>query len=200
MLTVNNPNNNGFYPDFIYRLEDFVELFLPLERYTDKIDLIFLYSFIIAKKPKHILEIGRAYGCSTLAMLGAITNVMQGTLTSVDIDYKLYGDVERILKNKVSLITCDSKDILSIEEVKNKSYDFIFIDGDHSYEAVKLDLINCNTIAANNAFFALHDIWNDNVIDAIRYVCSINEDLNYIGKFNGIGLIIKGMPQCVIGE
>lgn len=53
----------------------------------------------------------------------------------------------RIFRNKTD----------KIQEFKNDYFDFIYIDADHSYDAVKIDLENCFLKIKNNGILAGHD-------------------------------------------
>jgi len=55
----------------------------------------------------------------------------------------------------------DSHDPYFIEHVKNQvgqPVDFMFIDGDHSYEGVKADFYNFNSLVKPGGYIAFHDV------------------------------------------
>lgn len=58
-------------------------------------------------------------------------------------------------KDKIQLIEKFSVD--AVEDIKDDSLDFIFIDGDHSYEAVKLELNSYYSKIKTGGVFAGHD-------------------------------------------
>lgn len=103
-----------------------------------------LFSFAKSKDKK--LEIGRRFGGSTLLL--AATG---GRLTSIDINAQERKECLEILKD-VKLITGDSKTYNY-----NESYNFIFIDGDHSYNGVKMDFLNVEKFLEQDALVCFHD-------------------------------------------
>jgi cephalosporin hydroxylase len=118
-------------------------------------------------KPKVILEIGTAKG-GTLFLFSNIAHE-EAILISVD----LYQTIEkRILfryikkgKQKIYLIQGDSHSIETlrkIEEIlKGRKVDFLFIDGDHSYEGVKRDFEMYSPLVRKGGIIAFHDIIPD---------------------------------------
>jgi len=118
-------------------------------------------------KPKVILEIGTARG-GTLFLFSNIADE-EATLISVD----LYQTVEkRILfryikkgKQKIFLIQGDSHKIEILRKIKGilkgRNVDFLFIDGDHSYEGVKKDFEMYSLLVRKGGIIAFHDIVPD---------------------------------------
>lgn len=70
--------------------------------------------------------------------------------------------IERIASNSsapFSFLAADSHSDIAITYAASKgSYDFIFIDGDHSYEGVKLDYENYKPLLREGGIIAFHDI------------------------------------------
>jgi len=118
-------------------------------------------------KPKVILEIGTARG-GTLFLFSNIADE-EAILISVD----LYQTVEkRILfryikkgKQKIYLIQGDSHKIETLRRIegilKGRKVDFLFIDGDHSYEGVKKDFEVYSPLVRKGGIIAFHDIIPD---------------------------------------
>jgi predicted O-methyltransferase YrrM len=83
------------------------------------------------------LEIGAAWGVSTMAILTAQDH---GRLTSVDIDpdVKATGEVAANgLEERWQLIVQDSRDFWRANE---RTFDLIYVDGDHTFEPARADL------------------------------------------------------------
>lgn len=136
----------------------------------------------------NVLEIGVRQGASTSALLVGIEE-RGGHLWSVDIkdcpcfpDHPLW-----------TFIQADSvKAAKQIKAMIPDSLDVLFIDGDHSHEAVLSDLTNYGDRAK---LILLHDADNPEhlgVRAAIEDYCGINERPYYIrhGSF-GLGVVIR---------
>jgi predicted O-methyltransferase YrrM len=160
---------NSAYPDFLYRLEDFLKLIPDGQGKCTKNDLIFLYSVIYSKKPMRVLEIGRDVGTSTLAICGALTDNNKGHLYSVDIVNILPDAVAEIVSEKLTILTMSSKYLL---DTFDDRFDIIFIDGDHSYQMVKSDLQQSLELASNDAIILCHDADLIDVQLAINELCT----------------------------
>jgi len=118
-------------------------------------------------KPKVILEIGTAGG-GTLFLFSNIAHE-EAILISVD----LYQTIEkRILfryigkeKQKIFLIQGDSHSIETLRKIegilRDDKVDFLFIDGDHSYEGVKKDFEMYSPLVRKGGIIAFHDIIPD---------------------------------------
>ena len=65
-------------------------------------------------------------------------------------------DLRFILGDSHSQSTCDK-----VEEVTNGSIDFLFIDGDHSYDGVKADYRRYEPLVAKGGIIAFHDIQHE---------------------------------------
>jgi Predicted O-methyltransferase len=118
-------------------------------------------------KPKVILEIGTAAG-GTLFLFSHIADE-EATLISVDLNQHLW---IRILfryikkgKQKIFLIQGDSHNIETLKKIKailkDNKVDFLFIDGDHSYEGVKKDFEMYSPLVRKGGIIAFHDIIPD---------------------------------------
>jgi len=166
-------------------------------------------------KPKVILEIGTARG-GTLFLFSNIADE-EATLISVD----LYQTIEkRILfryikkgKQKIFLIQGDSHKIETLRKIegilKGRNVDFLFIDGDHSYEGVKKDFEMYSPLVRKGGIIAFHDIvpdyytrygiktssWAGEVYKFWNEVKEKYEHLEIVKDKNqdgfGIGIIIK---------
>lgn len=84
------------------------------------------------------------------------------------------------------------------KELQGQSLDFIFIDGDHTYEGVKSDFINYKKYLKDGGYIAFHDI--DYPSSTISLGCEVyklwnelKEKYDFIefkqGSFGGIGLV-----------
>jgi len=118
----------------------------------------------------HILEIGTASG-GTLFMYTRIANT-DATIVSVDLPGGAFGggypekkiplyESFALPEQKLELIRADSHSNETFKTVENifdkQLVDFLFIDGDHTYEGVKSDFEMYGKLVKKNGFIAFHD-------------------------------------------
>ena len=171
---------------------------------------ILLYGLVSKFRPKHILEIGRAQGYSTMCMAWALDeNQIDGDIISVDpisfdsannffVDWendqepkfeeistselwKRYAD--KNLLNKITVLTCYSDELL---EKNLPKFDFCYIDGHHIYEAVMCDF-SVFLNKANEQFACLFDDYSVNTIT------KMDKALDEIRALFGGGLLIENV-------
>ena len=120
--------------------------------------------------PKTILEIGTARG-GTLFMLTRVATE-DATIVSLDLpqgpfgggydEFKipLYSSFARP-KQKLHLLRADSHTDASLQAVTERfggrTIDFLFIDGDHTYEGVRHDFEMYSPLVTNGGYVAFHD-------------------------------------------
>jgi len=119
--------------------------------------------------PKGGLEIGTSKG-GTLFLFSRVADP-EGTLISVDILGGYPKWKARIYRafakggQRILLIKNDSHDpgALKIVEMilEGRKLDFLFIDGDHSYEGVKMDFEMYSPLVRRGGIIAFHDIVPD---------------------------------------
>lgn len=138
------------------------------------------------------LEIGSYEGASACFISDNYLNGDKSTLTCVDpFDISdstspVYSNMKNIFKNNVTASKNWNKIRLrqmysnEFYKVNNKKYSFIYIDGSHLLEDIKMDFINCLNILDNNGIMwmddygssapvtelinSLHDKYKDNLI------------------------------------
>jgi len=170
--------------------------------------------FVHKLEPETVLEIGTARGGNLflLAQMAAPSAI----IISVDLPNGKYGGgyprwkiplfksfARR--KQKIYLIRMDShlKETLNllIAILKGKSLDFLFIDGDHSYEGVKSDYRQYYPLVRKGGIAVLHDI----VKHAPEFECEVDQFWHELCQqathleivkdpsqgWGGIGLIFK---------
>ena len=162
--------------------------------------------------PKTILEIGTAGG-GTLYLFTRIIDP-EATIISVDLPGGSYGGGYSEWKiplyqsftkkgQKIKLLRADSHNPKTFKLVKtvlaDKKVDFLFVDGDHTYEGVKRDFNIYSSLVKEGGIIAFHDIvehdprssckvnkfWNELKND-YKYL-EIIEDIKQ--KWAGIGVI-----------
>jgi len=159
---------------------------------------------------KNVLEVGSLYG-GTFYVLCKLSN---SNGVKISLDYPMYeGQPENIkLKNthermktfadNVKIVTADShldSTKQKISEILNgEELDFIFIDGDHTYEGVKKDFEMYSTFLKDGGYIAFHDINDTELHRSLNcYVAQFWNELTHYKKieFNtksmymGIGVV-----------
>jgi len=165
-------------------IEDLVELalgwkFIPsnftdlfsVKPYQVREEIVELLSIIRTMRPRRILEIGTCTG-GTLYLFARIAPP-DAVIFSIDLPYGPFGG--GYPKWKIPLLTSfarhnqrihlfrdDSHDPRVVENVRQRlqdnPLDFLFIDGDHTYEGVKKDFEMYSPLVRPGGVIALHDI------------------------------------------
>ena len=130
-----------------------------------------LINYLEKKEPKYVIEIGTANG-GTLFLFSK-TASKDATIISIDLPKGKFGGGYpkwKILlynsfkshQQKLHLIRSDSHAQETLHQVKNilkgNKADFIFIDGDHTYEGVKKDFEMYSNLINEDGIIAFHDI------------------------------------------
>lgn len=155
---------------------------------------------LMAKKAKTIIEVGSWRGRSTKALALATSGCVYAVdhwLDSVNLQYipganqtseiiwKAFQTnlAPEIAQGKVIPIRCNSKTATSqLEALKVPKADLIFIDADHSYEAVKKDVETYLPMLASGGVISGHD-YSTNFPDVVR---AINERFPRIKQYDTI--------------
>lgn len=122
-------------------------------------------------RPKNVLEIGTANG-GTLFLWCRLSQP-DGKIISLDLPGGIHGGGYPAWRTKLysafaapsqdlHLLRADSHSAESLDAVKqilrNEPLDFLFIDGDHSFEGVKMDFTNFSPLVRKGGVVALHDV------------------------------------------
>lgn len=141
--------------------------------HTTKIERLLLYKLALSlKENSRIVEIGSYLGASS-SFLACAAKEKNHTVSCVD-TWRNEGMSEGYrdtfdefckniepLKDYVRILRGKSADMAKIF---NEEIDLLFIDGDHSYEAVKADVVNWVTKVKDSGIVIFHDIsWTEGV-------------------------------------
>jgi predicted O-methyltransferase YrrM len=136
-----------------------------------------LYDFIRAVKPARTLEIGMAYGISTLFICQAHRDNGSGSHTVIDpfeeTVFKSIGllNLERAnLRDLVRFHPNPSDEALPRLFARNERFDFAFIDGNHRFDYVLVDFFYVDKLLAVGGHVAFDDIWMPGVRKAASFV------------------------------
>jgi predicted O-methyltransferase YrrM len=174
-------------------------------------EILNLLQILEKPKPRRILEIGSAYG-GTLFLFSRIASE-GASIISIDKGisawriplFKSFATANQ----EIHLLRRDSHNQMTLAKVKailnDAKLDFLFIDGDHSYEGVKKDFEMYSPLLKKNGMVAFHDI----VPHPLNSGCEVSEFWNEIKQefenieivrdwnqgAHGIGAIIIGVER-----
>ena len=134
-------------------------------------EILRLLKILQKDKPKYILEIGTASGGTLFLFSRAIAE--DAVIISIDLPGGKFGGgypkwkiplykAFALPKQKIYLIREDSHNISALNKIKRilkgKKLDFLFIDGDHTYNGVKKDFEMYSPLVDKEGKIAFHDI------------------------------------------
>jgi len=140
-----------------------------------KYEILALQELLKNEKLERIVEIGTWNGATALLWAMIVSKYPKGKLYCCDLSF-YYGVFYSRLTNRyydklmykgteyekyVVEFQGDTHDPLYIQHVKKMietPVDFMFIDGDHTYEGVKADFNNFKSVVKPGGFIAFHDI------------------------------------------
>jgi len=188
-------------------IESAYSLYMPQE----KEEITQLTKFVYELQPKVVVEIGTKFG-GTFKIWNEVTNAKT---ISIDLVDGIHGGVTRddvnsrneyfinLYGSRCNFIEGDSHQDLTydllVNVLKGQKIDFLFIDGDHTYEGVKQDYEMYKELVSDNGYIAFHDIndtqrhrdrnvyvgklWNELIGEKIEF--------NIKADWAGIGVIKK---------
>lgn len=159
-----------------------------------------LYGLLRMLNPEKVLEIGVSRGHMTSWLALALEdNASGGKLISVDNWSRAHGGEatsparaqKRLHDNKIktSVDFVKSDSVPFMESQETDSFDFVWVDGDHSFEGAKADILQALRICKPGGTIAVHDTHQQysGVRDAINNI----QELRMIGIPRS-GLWVKG--------
>lgn len=163
--------------DSMYRTENQLgkgNVLYPIDNCTriGEVSGLDIYDICMNTNAKNTLEIGLAYGFSTLFFAEAyLTN--KGTHTAIDPAQFShwngigYTHATSILGSDFKFYSGTSYDVLPILKQQKKMYDVIFIDGNHRFDDAMTDFILSTFLCKVNG----HIILDDTLMPSISRVC-----------------------------
>jgi predicted O-methyltransferase YrrM len=178
---------------------------MPLQ---NELELRALLALLERERPKTVVEIG-SYSGGSLFLWSRVA-ASDATLVAVDVtDRILRGRSPRAYfcrafqqpsQKLTTLFGRDSHDPVTRREVeralRGKKIDFLFIDGDHTYEGVAADFELYVDLVREGGLIAFHDIVHEmtpGFIEVARFW------RDFAGRHATEELIGEGLPRCGIG-
>src|SRR5712692_2409113 len=145
-----------------YTFKSFGVEFKPLQLWSE---ITALLHAVAELKPSCVMEIGRGGG-GTLFLFAAVSDP-RATILSVDLEaprdwkvpiFRSFAQPDQ----RIELLEADSHDPKTrgrvLDLLQGERLDFLFIDGDHSYEGVKKDFVMYAPLVKSGGMVAFHDI------------------------------------------
>lgn len=174
-----------------------------LTSFQNQLEINKLFNIIKDLKPNVICEIGTDMG-GTLYLWSKILQE-NGLMVSIDLPRLYRKSVNRFIRSffsrsqRVSFIREDSHTNQCFQRMNNvldgMMIDFLFIDGDHSYEGVRKDFEMYSKFVRSGGIIAFHDITIDDKPD---YVCGVMKFWNEVKVCYDYGEIVAE-GGCGIG-
>jgi len=137
-----------------------------------------IYGLIRRTKPQRTLEVGMAYGLSTLfACQAHADNGLGGVHTAIDpaqsSDFGSVGllNVQRAgLECHLKFLEAPSHEALPRLLQEKDRFGFVFIDGMHVFDFVLVDFFYADLLLETNAYVMFDDLWMPSVRKAVVFV------------------------------
>lgn len=139
-----------------------------------------LYELVKSENPKTVLEIGTDKGGTLYLWCQAAAD--DAIIGSIDLSSRrryspqrreLYAKFIKTAQQKLHFLPFSSHEQSTVEKAKalfgGKQIDYLFIDGDHTYEGVKSDYIMFSPLVKSGGLIAFHDI------KTVRPDCGVRE-------------------------
>jgi predicted O-methyltransferase YrrM len=152
-----------------------------------------LYELCRSIQPSSTLEIGMAYGFSTLFLLAALAQNQKGAHTAVDpVQSSYWHGIGLTLALESSALLADRNAFRLIEDrsdhaatdlVRNgQCFDLIFIDGNHRYDDVLIDFCLYSQLASEGGIIILDDMWMRSVKTAADFIRTNRSDFKELAS------------------
>jgi predicted O-methyltransferase YrrM len=136
-----------------------------------------LYRMVRQVKPSRTLEVGMAWGISTLFLCQALEENGAGAHIAIDPNqasgYKRLGiyNVERAgLKHRLTVFEESSQLVLPRLIRENQTFDLIFIDGCHLFDFVLVDFFFADNLIPVGGLLIFDDLWMPSVRKLLQFV------------------------------
>jgi predicted O-methyltransferase YrrM len=147
---------------------------------------MWLYEEYRRVAPRASLEIGMAYGCSTLFFLAAIAKIGAGAHTAIDPYERDYWNsiglekVRQVGSNAFQFIRETDVHAAADLHRAGKSFDFIFIDGSHRFDDAFVDFTLFAPLLNNGGRILFDDVWMPSIRATLSFIQTNRADFKHI--------------------
>ena len=150
---------------------------------------MWIYKLCLTIKPQATLEIGLAYGFSTLYFLAALTANSSGRHTAIDpYQRKAPGrwagiglaHGSRLGGERFRFIEERSFSALTHLAESSACFDIIFVDGRHFFDIVVTEFTLSAELCSMGGYVILHDMWLPAIQRAVAFIRTNRADFKYI--------------------
>jgi predicted O-methyltransferase YrrM len=128
---------------------------------------LILYSLVVGLQPRRVLEIGTKYGGSAVIIAAGLAQTGDGELVCIDPEPDI-AEYTFTRMGTFTLLKGKSPDLVPEAVRILGGLDLAWIDGDHSHEAVKLDIGAVAPWLSPGGVILLHDAHQLGIAAAIR--------------------------------
>ncbi|HYE61583.1 MAG TPA: class I SAM-dependent methyltransferase [Phycisphaerales bacterium] len=121
---------------------------------------VLLYAMVFALAPQRCLEIGVRWGGGSRIIHAALSDLSHGHLVSIDPEPALEFDWAEIADRATLIVGRSPDDIPRCVQAAGGAFDFVFIDGLHTQDAVHQDLRAVADATTPGATILLHDAYH----------------------------------------
>lgn len=142
----------------------------------------FIHHFLKEKGIQSTCEVGLAYARSASHILAAIS----GTHVAMDPFQAHYGDhglnnLERLgMRDRLEYHRDFSHNVLPALLKEGRSFEFIFIDGDHKFDGELIDFYYADLLLKDKGYILLHDTWMRSTRLVMNFIESNRPDYNKV--------------------
>lgn len=142
-------------------------------------DRILLYGLVRGLQPRYAVEIGVRWGNSARIITAAMEENRIGRLVGIDPNVASFRAKPAELFGRYQLIKGYSPAAIpeAVNALGTSRIDFALIDGLHTHDAVRDDLLALLPLLSDGAHVLLHDTYHQGIDRAVRSVCAQDQKL-----------------------
>jgi predicted O-methyltransferase YrrM len=172
---------------------------------------MWIYETWLRLKPRHSLEIGLAYGFSTIYILAAMDKVGTGYHTALDpfqnSDWHGVGALQaKYLGMEPSFQMLEEFSVRALPRfsTQKEQFELIYIDGNHKFDDVLVDFTLAAQVCPIGGNIILDDMWMPSIQTVVSWIRSNRKDfreiqtpINNIAQFERISQDTRGWEHFV---